>query len=29
MEAHMDLIARIQKVIDVIDRIHREEATSP
>ena len=29
MEAHMDLITRIQKVIDVIDRIDREEATLP
>jgi hypothetical protein len=29
MEAHMDLIVRVQQVIDVIDRIDREEQTSP
>jgi len=29
MEAHMDLIIRIQRVIDVIDRIEREEPISP
>mgnify|MGYP001304281436 CR=1 FL=1 len=29
MEAHMDLIVRIQAVIDVIDRVMREEPVSP
>ncbi len=29
MEAHMDLIVRIQKVIDVVDRVIDEEARSP
>jgi len=29
MEAHMDLIIRVQKVIEVIDSIDREEAPSP
>ncbi len=28
MEAHMDLIVRIQAVIDVIDRVAREEAVA-
>lgn len=29
LEAHMDLIVRIQAVIDVIDRVAREEAVAP
>jgi hypothetical protein len=29
LEAHMDLIVRIQAVIDVIDRVLREEAVTP
>lgn len=29
LEAHMDLIVRIQTVIDVIDRVAREEALVP
>ena len=29
LEAHMDLIVRVQSVIDVIDRIADEEAVSP
>ena len=29
LEAHMDLIVRLQSVIDVIDRIAAEETASP
>ena len=29
LEAHMDLIVRIQAVIDVIDRVTREEVVAP
>jgi hypothetical protein len=29
LEAHMDLIVRIQAVIDVLDRIAREETLAP
>ena len=29
MEAHIDLIVRVQSVIDVIDRAAKEEAGSP
>ena len=29
LEAHMDLIVRLQSVIDVIDRVAAEETASP
>jgi hypothetical protein len=29
MEAHIDLIVRIQVVIDIIDRVAKEEPSSP
>jgi hypothetical protein len=29
MEAHIDLIVRVESISDVIDRIRKEEAASP